>query len=248
MNSLSLLKVLRTYYGASYPTDGANAVIPFVILVFLIIASAIVFIIIGITKAINKGSERPPHDITSSGIAKTTPLTASKTSSTGLDFETRAVRDYLNGLIAPDEFVFVGVTLPAEEGKEPIVIEYVLVSRKGVFSIDGNYWRGEIVGTATSEYWKVKNGGFVYNYKNPFQQNEKAGMELAKMLDFKYDVKNAVIFNKFDTTTPVANIAFEMESFKAHYDNMPDEMDYSEVRKVAEKIRLKTQIKYDSKK
>lgn len=242
MEILSLINTMYSHYSSSSSGTSAGGVI--VAVVFTIIG-AIVAIIFGVIKAATKEHDNyiPPKV-----VPKTQPVATPRTSQPGLDTETKAVRDYLNGLIAPDEFVFVGVTLPAEEGKEPIVIEYVLVSRKGVFSIDGNYWRGEIVGTATSEYWKVKNGGFVYNYKNPFQQNEKAGMELAKILDFKYDVKNAVIFNKFDTTTPVANIAFEMESFKEHYDNMPDEMDYSEVRKVAEKIRLKTQIKYDSKK
>lgn len=80
------------------------------------------------------------------------------------------VAEYLK-YIGTDFIVLRNVNLPRTNNK-PVQIDYLCVSKKGIFVIEVKNWLGEITGKYEDETWHSQIYDIINDQKNPIKQNE----------------------------------------------------------------------------
>ena len=111
----------------------------------------------------------------------------------------KIVNEELRLLLRNDEYLLVNLLLPFKNGRKT-EIDCVLVSRKGIFCIETKRWVGHIIGNDEDERWIQQyddpyKGDITHN--NPVSQNKFHCNVLDRILNYKYEIENAVIFLLF---------------------------------------------------
>lgn len=144
-------------------------------------------------------------------------------------------------LLRSDEYLLAHVLLPLKEGTQT-EIDSLLISRKGIICIESKYWVGHISGTDDDEYWvqKYEDPSKRDRYhKNPVKQNEFHCNVLKRVLGYKYDVENIVLFPMFDDGRHIhSKYAFNIREFKKAYRMADDNvLTIEQVNEIYEKLK-----------
>ena len=132
----------------------------------------------------------------------------------------KIVNEELRLLLRNDEYLLVNLLLPFKNGRKT-EIDCVLVSRKGIFCIETKRWVGHIIGNDEDERWIQQyddpyKGDITHN--NPVLQNEFHCKVLDRVLNYKYEIENAVIFCSLEDGSGInSKFVYTISEFKTWY-------------------------------
>lgn len=147
---------------------------------------------------------------------------------------------HLQPLLKEDEYLLPNVLIPLSSGGTT-EIDFVLISRKGVFCIEIKNWIGHIEGGDDDEYW-IQRFDDPYKpdkqHKNPIKQNKKHCNTLRKFLNNNYDIDNIVIFVKLEDGRGIdSSYALTISEFKNYYLGLDDQLDELDIKRIYQKLR-----------
>ena len=148
---------------------------------------------------------------------------------------------HIRPLLRNDEYLLAHVLLPLKEGFLT-EIDSLIISRKGLICIESKYWVGHISGTDNDEEWiqEYDDPRIDTRYhKNPVKQNEFHCNALKRILEYKYDVANFVVFPLFDYGTGIhSEHALAVKGFKKAYRLLEDNvLTIEQVNEIYEKLK-----------
>ena len=148
---------------------------------------------------------------------------------------------HIRPLLRNDEYLLAHVLLPLKEGI-PTEIDSLIISRKGLICIESKYWVGHISGTDNDDEWVQEYDDPRMDtryHKNPVRQNEFHCNVLKRILKYKYDVENFVIFPLFDDGTGIqSQHAMTVKEFKKTYRLAEDNvLTIEQVNEIYEKLK-----------
>ena len=132
----------------------------------------------------------------------------------------KIVNEELRLLLRNDEYLLVNLLLPFKNGRKT-EIDCVLVSRKGIFCIETKRWVGHIIGNDEDERWIQQyddpyKGDITHN--NPVSQNKFHCDVLDRILNYKYEIENAVIFFSLEDGSGInSKFVYTISEFKTWY-------------------------------
>lgn len=164
---------------------------------------------------------------------------ASVTERRGVQGE-KTINHSLNRLIQKDEYLLTNVLLPLRNGNTT-EIDSILITRKGVFSIEIKNWVGHISGDDQSEFWIQEYDNPDMDdrkHRNPVEQNRRHCAVLERILNNEINVQNIVIFPEIEDRTNLnSSYTFELDEFIEFYGNLPDNViREEEIKEIAEKL------------
>ena len=137
----------------------------------------------------------------------------------------KIVNEELRLLLRNDEYLLVNLLLPLKNGRKT-EIDCVLVSRKGIFCIETKRWVGHIIGNDEDERWSQQyddpyKGDITHN--NPVSQNKFHCDVLDRILNYKYEIENAVIFCSLEDGSGInSKFVYTVSDFKTWYRSLDD--------------------------
>ena len=137
----------------------------------------------------------------------------------------KIVNEELRLLLRNDEYLLVNLLLPFKNGRKT-EIDCVLVSRKGIFCIETKRWVGHIIGNDEDERWIQQyddpyKGDITHN--NPVSQNKFHCDVLDRILNYKYEIENAVIFFSLEDGSGInSNFVYTISDFKTWYRSLDE--------------------------
>ena len=137
----------------------------------------------------------------------------------------KIVNEELRLLLRNDEYLLVNLLLPFKNGRKT-EIDCVLVSRKGIFCIETKRWVGHIIGNDEDERWIQQyddpyKGDITHN--NPVSQNKFHCKVLNRILNYKYEIENAVIFCSLEDGSGInSKFVYTISDFKTWYRSLDD--------------------------
>ena len=137
----------------------------------------------------------------------------------------KIVNEELRLLLRNDEYLLVNLLLPLKNGRKT-EIDCVLVSRKGIFCIETKRWVGHIIGNDEDERWIQQyddpyKGDITHN--NPVSQNKFHCDVLDRILNYKYEIENAVIFCSLEDGSGInSKFVYTVSDFKTWYRSLDD--------------------------
>ena len=137
----------------------------------------------------------------------------------------KIVNEELRLLLRNDEYLLVNLLLPFKNGRKT-EIDCVLVSRKGIFCIETKRWVGHIIGNDEDERWIQQyddpyKGDITHN--NPVSQNKFHCDVLDRILNYKYEIENAVIFCSLEDGSGInSKFVYTVSDFKTWYRSLDD--------------------------
>ncbi len=148
---------------------------------------------------------------------------------------------HIRPLLRNDEYLLAHVLLPLKEGI-PTEIDSLIISRKGLICIESKYWVGHISGNDEDEYWVQKYDDPAKRdkyHKNPVKQNEFHCNVLKRVLRYKYDVENIVLFPMFDDGRHIhSKYAFTLRKFRKVYRMAEDDvLTIEQINEIYEKLK-----------
>ena len=137
----------------------------------------------------------------------------------------KIVNEELRLLLRNDEYLLVNLLLPFKNGRKT-EIDCVLVSRKGIFCIETKRWVGHIIGNDDDEHWIQQyddpyKGDITHN--NPVSQNKFHCDVLDRILNYKYEIENAVIFCSLEDGSGInSKFVYTVSDFKTRYRSLDE--------------------------
>ena len=137
----------------------------------------------------------------------------------------KIVNEELRLLLRNDEYLLVNLLLPFKNGRKT-EIDCVLVSRKGIFCIETKRWVGHIIGNDEDERWIQRyddpyKGDITQN--NPVSQNKFHCNVLDRILNYKYEIENAVIFCSLEDGSGInSKFVYTISDFKTRYRSLDE--------------------------
>ena len=137
----------------------------------------------------------------------------------------KIVNEELRLLLRNDEYLLVNLLLPLKNGRKT-EIDCVLVSRKGIFCVETKRWVGHIIGNDEDERWIQRyddpyKGDITHN--NPVSQNKFHCDVLDRILNYKYEIENAVIFCSLEDGSGIdSNFVYTISDFKTWYRSLDE--------------------------
>ena len=137
----------------------------------------------------------------------------------------KIVNEELRLILRNDEYLLVNLLLPLKNGRKT-EIDCVLVSRKGIFCIETKRWVGHIIGNDEDERWIQQyddpyKGDITHN--NPVSQNKFHCDVLDRILNYKYEIENAVIFFSLEDGSGInSNFVYTISDFKTWYRSLDE--------------------------
>ena len=137
----------------------------------------------------------------------------------------KIVNEELRLLLRNDEYLLVNLLLPLKNGRKT-EIDCVLVSRKGIFCIETKRWVGHIIGNDEDERWIQQyddpyKGDITHN--NPVSQNKFHCNVLDRILNYKYEIENAVIFCSLEDGSGInSKFVYTVSDFKTWYRSLDE--------------------------
>ena len=137
----------------------------------------------------------------------------------------KIVNEELRLLLRNDEYLLVNLLLPLKNGRKT-EIDCVLVSRKGIFCIETKRWVGHIIGNDEDERWIQRYDdpykGDITHY-NPVSQNKFHCDVLDRILNYKYEIENAVIFCSLEDGSGInSKFVYTISEFKTWYRSLDE--------------------------
>lgn len=133
-------------------------------------------------------------------------------------------------LYAKDEILLNDIYLDDKKGVSQI--DHILISRKGIFSIETKNYSQNIKGDVKEKYWKSGK----HQFYNPFFQNETHKMRINRICNLP--VKNIVIFvgsSKLKIKNNNNNV-FKLKEFKRFLKKQKNIYKKEELKNIASKI------------
>lgn len=152
--------------------------------------------------------------------------------------EKRVNRD-LSALIGNNGFILTNLLVPMGNGHKAEV-DTVIISRKGIFSVEIKNWVGYINGDDYSKYWvqtKYYDVKYQTKHYNPVLQNEIHVNALEKALRNNYDVYNIVILTGFEKNYVTSSHVFDRISFKDYFNSKEEILSDEEVESIYQKLQ-----------
>lgn len=121
--------------------------------------------------------------------------------------------------------VFINnLTIGNETSSKTHQIDHVLISTKGIFSIETKNYSGRIYGNDNNREWtQVLNYGKVKNrFYSPVKQNETHIYSMKEIIKESVNINNIVIFLNADIDRVDSNYVFTRREFKRYYKRMDD--------------------------
>ncbi len=121
--------------------------------------------------------------------------------------------------------VFINnLTIGNEASSKTHQIDHVLISTKGIFSIETKNYSGRIYGNDNSREWtQVLNYGRVKNkFYSPVKQNETHIYSMKEIIKENISINNIVIFLNADIDKVDSDYVFTRREFKRYYKRMND--------------------------
>lgn len=119
-------------------------------------------------------------------------------------------------------------------------IDTILITRKGLFSIETKFWVGHIIGDDYSDIWYQKYDD-PYKpdkpRKNPVKQNNVHCEIVERELNEKYIAFNYVVFaSETDLTSLSSCHTYLLSDFLSHYMGLPDILCEEDIEKIYQKL------------
>ena len=151
----------------------------------------------------------------------------------------RKVNSILSGIINDEDLMLSNLLVPVGNGFKTEV-DTVIISKKGIFSIEIKNWVGYINGDDYSKYWiqtKYYDRKIQTKHYNPVLQNESHVKALEKALGNKYDVYNIVFLTGFDKNYVNSSHVFDRYSFRNHYCSLEKILTDDELQSIYKKLQ-----------
>lgn len=129
--------------------------------------------------------------------------------------------------IGNDFIVLRNINLP-RTNKEPVQIDFLCVSKKGIFVIEVKNWLGKITGNYDDEIWHSQIYNIIHDKKNPIKQNEWYIDVLKRIIKRNMTYFSIIVFidraeidwlDKEQNKTYITNISFLNNKIHSIYEN-----------------------------
>lgn len=151
----------------------------------------------------------------------------------------RKVSNLLKRLTKKNGVFINNLTIGNETSGKTHQIDHVLISTKGIFSIETKNYSGRIYGNDNNREWtQVLNYGRVKNkFYSPVKQNETHIYSMKEIIKENVNINNIVIFLDTDIDRIDSNYVFTRREFKKYYKRMNDNvLSEEQVTSIYEKL------------
>jgi hypothetical protein len=166
----------------------------------------------------------------------------SDTDKIGEEGEDEAAEELKN--IGKEFIVLRNVNLP-RKNKEPVQIDFLCISKKGIFVIEVKSWLGKITGDYNVEKWYSQIYDIINEQKNPIKQNERHIDVLKRFIKQNMTYYSIIVFtdrsdiswiDKEQNKTYITNINYLNSKIYSIYESS-DVKSYSNYKSVAGYLR-----------